>query len=161
MKRRLKTLIGISFFVILCLSIGGLSGFITQAAIPTWYADLEKPFFTPPNWLFAPVWTILYCLMGIAAGLVWSKGSHHRWVKTALYHFGAQLIVNGLWSIVFFGLKSPRIALLVIGLLLYLVIKTIYWFKIVNRPSAYLLYPYLLWVSFASFLNLGIYYLNN
>jgi translocator protein len=161
MKRRLKTLIGISFFVILCLSIGGLSGFITQAAIPTWYADLEKPFFTPPNWLFAPVWTILYFLMGIAAGLVWSKGSHHRWVKTALYHFGAQLIVNGLWSIVFFGLKSPRIALLVIGLLLYLVIKTIYWFKIVNRPSAYLLYPYLLWVSFASFLNLGIYYLNN
>ena len=161
MNRRLKILIGISFFVILCLSIGGLSGFITQAAIPTWYADLEKPFFTPPNWLFAPVWTILYCLMGIAAGLVWSKGSHHRWVKTALYHFGAQLIVNGLWSIVFFGLKSPRIALLVIGLLLYLVIKTIYWFKIVHRPSAYLLYPYLLWVSFASFLNLGIYYLNN
>ena len=161
MNRRLKILIGISFFVILCLSIGGLSGFITQAAIPTWYADLEKPFFTPPNWLFAPVWTILYCLIGIAAGLVWSKGSHHRWVKTALYHFGAQLIVNGLWSIVFFGLKSPGIALLVIGLLLYLVIKTIYWFKIVNRPSAYLLYPYLLWVSFASFLNLGIYYLNN
>ena len=161
MNRRLKILIGISFFVILCLSIGGLSGFITQAAIPTWYAGLEKPFFTPPNWLFAPVWTTLYCLMGIAAGLVWSKGSHHRWVKTALYHFGAQLIVNGLWSIVFFGLKSPGIALLIIGLLLYLVIKTIYWFKIVNRPSAYLLYPYLLLVSFASFLNLGIYYLNN
>lgn len=161
MNRRLKTLIGISFFVILCLIIGGLSGFITQAAIPTWYAGLEKPFFTPPNWLFAPVWTILYFLMGIAAGLVWARGSHHKWVKTALYHFGAQLIVNGLWSIVFFGLKSPGIALLVIGLLLYLIIKTIYWFKIVHRPSAYLLYPYLLWVSFASFLNLGIYYLNN
>jgi len=161
MNRRLKILIGISFFVILCLSIGGLSGFITQAAIPTWYAGLEKPFFTPPNWLFAPVWTTLYCLMGIAAGLVWAKGSHHKWVKTALYHFGAQLIVNGLWSIVFFGLKSPGIALLVIGLLLYLIIKTIYWFKIVQKSSAYLLYPYLLWVSFASFLNLGIYYLNN
>ena len=161
MNRRLKTLIGISFFVILCLSIGGLSGFITQAAIPTWYAGLEKPFFTPPNWLFAPVWTILYFLMGIAAGLVWAKGSHHKWVKTALYHFGAQLIVNGLWSIVFFGLKSPGIALLVIGLLLYLIFKTIYWFKIVNKPSAYLLYPYVAWVSFASFLNLGIYYLNN
>ena len=71
--------------------------------------------------------------MGIAAGWVWAKGSHHRWVKTALYHFGAQLIVNGLWSIVFFGLKSPGIALLVIALLLYLIIKTIYWFKIVHQ----------------------------
>lgn len=161
MKRRVKTLVGISFSVVLCLSIGGLSGFITQAAIPTWYAGLEKPFFTPPNWLFAPVWTTLYCLMGIGAGWVWSKGSHHRWVKTALYHFGAQLIVNGLWSIVFFGLKSPGIALLVITLLLYLILKTIYWFKIVHKPSAYLLYPYVVWVSFASFLNLGIYYLNN
>ena len=109
MNRKAKTLIGINFFVVLCLSIGGLSGFITQAAIPTWYAGLEKPFFTPPNWLFAPVWTTLYCLMGIAAGWVWAKGSHHRWVKTALYHFGAQLVVNGLWSIcLLYTSPSPR-----------------------------------------------------
>ena len=107
MTRRVKTFIGICLATVLCLSIGGLSGYITQAAIPTWYAGLKKPFFTPPNWLFAPVWSLLYCLMGIAAGWVWSKGSHHRWVKTALYHFSAQLVVNGLWSVVFFGLKSP------------------------------------------------------
>lgn len=156
-----KSFLSICVCVIICLSIGGLTGFITREAIPIWYEGLNKPFFTPPNWLFAPVWTSLYCMMGIAAGLVWSKGSHHRWVKTAIYHFTAQLVVNGLWSIVFFGLKRPGIALLVIGLLLYLILRTIYWFKIVSKPAAYLLYPYVAWVSFASFLNLGIYYLND
>jgi len=161
MNRRVKIFVGVSVGIILCLSIGGLSGYITRGAIPIWYAGLEKPFFTPPNWLFAPVWTTLYCLMGIAAGWVWSRGSHHRWVKTALYHFIAQLVVNALWSIVFFGLKRPGIALLVIGLLLFLILRTIYWFKIVHKPTGYLLYPYIAWVGFASFLNLAIFYLND
>lgn len=160
MKRKTKTVLGIIVVTSLCLTIGGISGFITQAAIPIWYAGLEKPFFTPPNWLFGPVWSTLYVLMGIAAGLVWAKGSHHRWVKIALFHFAAQLIVNALWSIVFFGLKSPFIALLVIVLLLILILQTIRFFLIVERTAAYLLYPYLAWVCYASLLNLGIVYLN-
>jgi len=160
MKRKTKIVLGVTVATSLCLTIGGVSGFITQAAIPVWYAGLEKPFFTPPNWLFGPVWTTLYILMGIAAGWIWSKGSHHRWVKTALFHFAAQLIVNALWSIVFFGLKSPIIALLVIALLIFLIVRTIHWFLIVERTAAYLLYPYLAWVCYASLLNLGIVYFN-
>lgn len=160
MKRKTKTVLGIIVATSLCLTIGGISGYITQAAIPIWYAGLEKPFFTPPNWLFGPVWSTLYVLMGIAAGLVWAKGSHHRWVKIALIHFAAQLIVNALWSIVFFGLKSPFIALLVIVLLLFLIPRTIRLFLIVEKTAAYLLYPYLAWVCYASLLNLGIVYLN-
>ena len=107
MKRKTKTVLGIIVATSLCLTIGGMSGFITQSASPVWYAGVEKPFFTPPNWLFGPVWTTLYISMGIAAGLVWAKGSHHRWVKIALFHFAAQLIVNALWSIVFFWIKKP------------------------------------------------------
>lgn len=145
---------------VICLTVGGISGFITRAAIPTWYVTLNKPFFTPPNELFGPVWTLLYTLMGIAAGLIWSKGSHHIWVKTALYFFAAQLVVNALWSIVFFGMRSPGLGLLTIGILLLLILKTIQWFSIIYRPAAYLLYPYLAWVGFASLLNMSIYLLN-
>lgn len=160
MKRNRKRIVGITLGVALCLSIGGISGFITREAIPVWYASLNKPFFTPPNAWFGPVWSLLYVLMGVAAGWVWSMGSHHRWVLTALYHFTAQLILNALWSIVFFGLKSPGIALLVIVLLLYLIVRTIHWFSIVNKTTAILLYPYLAWVVFASLLNASIVYLN-
>lgn len=146
--------------VLLCLVVGGLSGYSTREAIPTWYVTLNKPFFTPPNALFGPVWTLLYTLMGIAAGLVWSKGSHHKWVRTALTFFAAQLVVNALWSFVFFGMRSPGLGLLIIGVLLLLILKTLQWFSIVYRPAAYLLYPYLAWVSFASLLNMSIYLLN-
>lgn len=160
MRRKYKRIVGISLGIGLCLTVGGISGFITREAIPVWYASLNKPFFTPPNAWFGPVWTVLYLLMGAAAGWVWSMGSHHRWVKTALYHFGAQLILNALWSVVFFGLKSPEIALLVIVLLLFLIFRTIYWFSIVQKTTALLLYPYFAWVCFASLLNVSIVYLN-
>ncbi len=160
MRINLKN-IGKAFLgAILCLTIGGLSGYITREAIPGWYTTLNKPFFTPPNGLFGPVWTLLYTLMGISAGLVWSRGIKIKAVKTALYFFLAQLTINALWSIVFFGMKNPGAGLLVIGLLIILILKTIQWFLKVYRPSAYLLYPYLAWVSFASALNFSIYYLN-
>ena len=94
--------------VTLSLAVGFLSSIVTQQAIPNWYAALVKPFFSPPNWLFAPVWTLLYILMGWAVGSVWHYGKRHRWGKTALYHFGAQLIFNGLWSLVFFGFLSLK-----------------------------------------------------
>jgi tryptophan-rich sensory protein len=146
--------------VTICLLIGFLAGFATQSSVGTWYATLNKPSFNPPNWIFGPVWTLLYILMGIAAGLVWAKGFYHVWVKTALYYFGFQLLFNALWSIVFFGFQEPFWALLVILVLLILILLTIKWFKIVSKPAAYLLLPYLLWVSFAMVLNYKIWELN-
>ena len=146
--------------VIVCLGIGFFSSFATQSSIDTWYGSLNKPFFNPPDWIFGPVWTILYILMGIAAGIVWSKGFYHKWVQTALYHFIFQLLFNGLWSIVFFGFQSPGFAFLNILILLVLIILTIKWFKVVSKRAAYLLYPYLLWVSFATVLNFSIWQLN-
>lgn len=98
--------------------------------------------------------------MGIAAGRVWYFGKHHIWGKTALYHYAAQLIFNGLWSLVFFGLEAPGWGLLVIIILLVLIERTVYWFKLVDRPSAYLLYPYLAWVAFATLLNGAIVVMN-
>lgn len=146
--------------VIVCLGIGFFSSFATQSSIDTWYESLNKPFFNPPDWIFGPVWTILYILMGIAAGLVWSKGFYHKWVQTALYHFIFQLLFNGLWSIVFFGFQSPGFAFLIILVLLVLIILTIKWFKVVSKRAAYLLYPYLLWVIFATVLNFSIWQMN-
>nr|WP_298924362.1 TspO/MBR family protein [uncultured Allomuricauda sp.] len=155
-----KKVVYILIAVTVCLLIGFLSSFATQSSVNDWYLTLNKPNFNPPNWVFAPVWTSLYILMGIAAGIVWSKGFHHIWVKTALYHFGFQLLFNALWSIVFFGFKSPSWALLVILLLLTLIILTIKWFKVVSKTAAFLLIPYLLWVLFASLLNYKIWELN-
>jgi tryptophan-rich sensory protein len=98
--------------------------------------------------------------MGVALGRVWYYGRRHLWGKTALYHFGAQLIFNGLWSLVFFGLKNPLLALIVIIILWILIERSIYWFRVVDKKSAYMLYPYIAWVSFASVLNASILFLN-
>jgi tryptophan-rich sensory protein len=155
-----KKLIYIIISVTLCLVIGFLSSFATQSSVNDWYLTLNKPSFNPPNWLFAPVWTVLYILMGIAAGWVWGKGFHHKYVKTGLYHFGFQLLLNALWSIVFFGLKSPFYALWVILALLIMLILTIRWFKVVSKVAAILLIPYLVWVCFATLLNYKIWELN-
>ncbi|RTE54426.1 tryptophan-rich sensory protein [Arenibacter aquaticus] len=155
-----KQLTYIAISVGICLTIGFLSSFATQSSVNDWYAGLNKPSFNPPNWIFAPVWTILYVMMGVSAGIVWAKGVYHIWVKTALYHFGIQLLFNALWSIIFFGFKNPFAALLVILTLLVLLIFTIKWFKVVSKTAAYLLLPYLLWVCFATALNYKIWELN-
>lgn len=126
----------IVYSVGLCLVIGYLASVATQTSVTTWYPALEKPFFNPPNWLFAPVWTVLYILMGVAAGHVWSKGFHHKWVKTGLYHFGFQLLLNASWSLVFFGLKLPFWALLIIVALLVMVLLTMKWFYVVSHWGA-------------------------
>ena len=155
-----KKIAKILIAVAVCLGIGFFSAFATQSSIDTWYQTINKPVFNPPNWIFAPVWTLLYILMGIAAGIVWSKGYYHKWVKTAMYHFVFQLLFNGLWSIVFFGLRSPGFALLVILVLLVLIILTFKWFRIVSKTAANLLIPYLIWVIFATVLNFSIWQLN-
>lgn len=157
MKKKV-TYIAIS--VAICLIIGFLSGFATQSSVNDWYLTLNKPSFNPPNWIFGPVWAVLYILMGIAAGIVWAKGFYHIWVKTALYNFGFQLLFNVLWSVVFFGFKNPFWALLVILFLLALILVTIKWFNVVSRTAAYLLIPYFLWVCFATILNYRIWEMN-
>ncbi len=155
-----KKLLRIGITVLICLLVGFLSSIATQTSIDTWYTSLNKPFFTPPNWIFAPVWIIIYLMMGIAAGIVWSRGLYHKWVKTALYHFGFQLLLNAAWSIFFFGLQNPFIALLDIIALLILLLFTFKRFKVVNTTAAYLLIPYIAWVAFATALNFGIWQLN-
>ncbi|WP_445384021.1 TspO/MBR family protein [Robiginitalea sp. IMCC44478] len=160
MQFRKKNMVRIGIAVMVCLLIGFLSGFATQSSVDTWYAGLNKPTFNPPNWIFGPVWTVLYILMGVAAGLVWSRGFHHIWVKTALYYFGFQLLFNAAWSIVFFGMQDPGWALVILLALIVLIGFTIKWFRIVNRLSAYLMLPYLLWVIFAGILNYKIIELN-
>lgn len=151
--------------IILWIVISLLSGFIgsyfTISAIPTWYAQLHKPVFNPPNWVFGPVWTTLYIMMGTAMGLVSVQKIKKKMSKKPAYvAFGLQLLFNCLWSIVFFGLKLPALALLGIALLWVAIATTIKVFYPINRIAAYLMIPYLLWVSFASLLNLMIVLLN-
>lgn len=139
--------------ILLCEGAGIIGSFFTFNSVTTWYSTLTKPFFTPPSWVFGPVWTLLYLFMGISLYLVWGK-AHLRW-------FWIQLILNTLWSIVFFGLKMPISAYIVIILLWLSIFLTIKTFLKVNKTAAYLLYPYLAWVSFASLLNISIALLNN
>lgn len=155
-----KLIIRCSLAIVLCLFFGFLGAVATQSGLEGWYLNLEKPFFTPPNWLFGPVWTILYILMGISAGIVWSKGSYHKWVQTALYHFGFQLLLNGFWSLLFFGLQEPFWALLNIIALFVVIILTIQWFRVIDKSAAWLLIPYAVWVLYAAVLNFEIWRLN-
>jgi tryptophan-rich sensory protein len=157
---KISTVIKILIAVLVCLGIGFIGSIATQASVDTWFVALDKPSFNPPSWVFAPVWTLLYVLMGVAAGIVWSRGFHHLWVKTALYHFGFQLILNAGWSIAFFGYQSPLAGLIIIIALIVLVLITFKWFKIVSKTAAYLLIPYILWIGFAAALNFEIWRLN-
>jgi tryptophan-rich sensory protein len=154
-----KFKIPLSIFI--CLLVGFLSGISTADSISGWYKTLEKPFFNPPNWIFGPVWTLLYTLMGVAVGLVWRADHSGTEKKVAISVFIAQLAVNGLWSIFFFGMQNPVLAFVDIIILLILIGFTIKLFKPINRIASRLLYPYLAWVSFATVLNLSLIILNN
>ena len=140
----------------------GLFGafFTTDDSINNWYANLNKPVFTPPDWLFGPVWTTLYILMGISAFLVWRKGLADKAVRKALVFFIVQLVFNALWSLLFFGLRSPLLGLIDIFLLEFAIILTLICFEEISIPAVLLLVPYLGWVTFAAILNLAIYFMN-
>ncbi len=142
----------------LCLGAGVLGSFFTVSSIPTWYATLNKPVFSPPNWVFGPAWTILYILMGISLYLVWT--SRFKLKQNAFNLFFVQLGLNVLWSIFFFGMKNPILALVDIVALWLAIFLTIKSFYRINRSAGNLLIPYLLWVSFAAVLNLAIVMLN-
>jgi len=146
--------------VALPLAVGGLSGFATARGVSTWYPSLVKPSFNPPAWVFGPAWTVLYIMMGVAAFLVWRQGLDAEGVKIALTVFAIQLVLNGLWSILFFGLQTPGWALAEIVLLWMAIgITTLLFWRVV--PSAgVLLLPYWMWVSFATVLNASLWWLN-
>jgi len=153
-----------TFKLIIAIVVSELAGIIgsifTVSAIPNWYAGLVKPALNPPSWIFGPVWTLLYALMGIAAFLIWKNGLEKKEVKAALGVFGIQLFLNAIWSIIFFGLYSPGWALVDIVVLWLAIVWTMVMFYKISRPAAYLLVPYLLWVSFASYLNYSVWVLN-
>lgn len=144
--------------ILLCEGVGILGSFFTVSAIPTWYVTLTKPSFSPPNFIFGPVWTMLYALMGISLYLVWTSKVESK--QQALKYFFVQLGLNAMWSIIFFGLKKPGLAffeIIALWIAIYLTIKA---FQKISKVASYLLYPYLAWVSFASILNLSIWILN-
>ncbi len=142
------------------VAASALGSLATRANIPTWYAGLEKPFFTPPNWVFAPVWTVLFAMIALAAYRILSVPRDHPGRAGALWAYGAQLVLNTAWSVAFFGLRSPGLGLIVIALLIAAIALTIRRFAPLDRPAAWLLAPYLAWVSYASALNLAIWWLN-
>lgn len=146
---------------ILLSQLAGIIGSLaTASAISTWYVTLVKPDFNPPNWIFGPVWITLYTLMGIALYLVWSKGNQIPQVKTATSIFLLHLVVNSAWSIAFFGLKNLGLALAIIIVLWLMIVLLIRLFSKLNIWASRLLWPYLLWVSFATLLNFSLWQLN-
>ena len=155
----MKKAIPIIVAVVGCLAIGGLSGIATADAINNWYVNVNKPSFNPPNWVFGPVWTALYAMMGIALGLVYNSTTPLS--KTKAYSFfGIQLLLNGLWSILFFSMQNPAMAMVDILILLVFIGLSIKSFAPFSKTAAWLLIPYILWVTFASVLNAFIWYLN-
>jgi tryptophan-rich sensory protein len=151
---------GIVVLIAVCELAGIVGSVFTMPAIPGWYAGLAKPSFNPPNWIFGPVWTLLYAMMGLAAYLLYEKGFKRPEVKKALAVFAAQLVMNTLWSIVFFGAHRILGAAVVIVLLWAMILATILLFHRISKAAAYLLVPYILWVSFATVLNASLYVLN-
>lgn len=145
--------------VLLCQLAGFLGSLFTAPAIPTWYATLKKPFFTPPNWIFSPVWVSLFILMGISLFFVWRRQGHPK-LRIALLFFFVQLALNVFWSAAFFGLRTPLLGLVDIVLLWIAILFTILRFLKVSKFAGVLLLPYLLWVSFATLLNFSLWILN-
>lgn len=165
MKKNNIFLIKLAVSVSACLLVGFIGSLATFPAIPGWYASLVKPSFSPPNFLFGPVWTILYIMMGISLALIWvrdGKGKKGQAGKKgeAIAFFIFQLILNSLWSILFFGFKSPGLALIEIVALWFSILLTMVKFFSISKTAGWLLAPYLAWVSFASILNFAIFRLN-
>jgi benzodiazapine receptor len=150
-------LVLILFFAI-CLGAGGLDSFFTANSVRDWYPRLRKPAGTPPSWVFGPVWTTLYVLMAISAWMVWRE--YHHGALPALLIFFGQLALNVAWSAIFFGSRMPGMAFAEIVLLWLAVAFNIFIFYLLLPLSAYLLVPYWMWVSYAAYLNLGIWRLN-
>jgi translocator protein len=145
--------------LLLPLSVGAVAGMFTSQAVPTWYATLNRPSFNPPNWIFGPVWTSLYILLGISFFLI-LKENLSKYRSLAIIVFATQMLLNFAWSFLFFYFNMIGVALLEIILLWISIASMIFLFNKIKPAAAYLNIPYLLWVSFASILNAGYYFLN-
>jgi translocator protein len=141
--------------------VGYIGAVVTLAQITTWYSTLSKPWWSPPNWLFGPVWTTLYLLMGIALFLVWREGLHRRDVRFAILIFGVQLTLNLLWSVVFFSFHALFGSFIIVMFLWLAILANIIAFLIISKWAGLLLVPYIIWVSIASYLNYSVYLLNH
>lgn len=159
-KNTLNEVVKLIVSILICQFAGFIGSLFTPPAIPKWYTFLIKPPFTPPNWVFAPVWTTLFVLMGVSVYLVWSKGLSDKKVKTSLFIFGIQLVLNALWSLLFFGWRCPVCGFVEIIILWIAITLTILGFFRVSKMAGILLLPYWLWVSFAAVLNFSIWRLN-
>ena len=146
--------------ILICQAAGFVGSIFTTPAIPIWYKGLTKPSFTPPDRVFAPVWTVLFLLMGIALFLVWKVGFGDERVRKGMALFGVQLALNVSWSIAFFGFRSPLAGLIVIAVLWAAILVTIFDFFSISRVAGALLVPYIAWVSYAAVLNVSLYILN-
>ncbi len=166
---RTRTIFQAIISILIAEAMGVIGAFFTTPAINGWYAGLAKSALTPPGWVFGPVWTLLYALMGIAAFIVWrrrgqvsAKGNiaSRRTFRLAILFYAAQLALNLLWSIIFFGLHASGAAFGEIVVLWLFILLTIIFFARISKTAAWLLVPYILWVSFATYLNFAIWYLN-
>lgn len=146
--------------ILIPVLVGAISGFFTSSGVNGWYALANKPWFNPPNWIFAPVWTTLYILMGIALFSVWRSDADKTIKLTAIILFTVQLTLNFFWSIIFFKLQQPGWAFAEIIVMWLMIVLTIFWFGKISATAAWLLVPYICWVSFASVLNYSIWRLN-
>lgn len=150
----------LGFSIVIPLLVGYFGSLFTTPSIGTWYASINKPAFNPPNWIFFPVWTTLFILMGISLYLIWEKYPKNKLSKNALYVFGLQLGLNLLWSLLFFGLKNPLYAAIEIVVLWMAILITIMKFRKISKTASLLLLPYLAWVAFAAALNFSIVMIN-
>jgi len=157
---RTSKILKLMMAILFCQVVGVVGSLFTYPSIQTWYATVRKPDFTPPNWVFAPVWITLFVLMGVSAYLIWNEGLQNRNVRVALLIFGIQLVLNMLWSFLFFKLQSPLYAFFEIIILWVVIILTITNFFKISKIAGLLLIPYIIWVSFAAILNFSIVRLN-
>ena len=147
--------------LVLCLGTGMAGSFFTRASLSEWYLQLQKPWFNPPGWIFGPVWTVLYIMMGLSLYLVWSIPETNAFRRRSLWIFAIQLFLNFSWSVAFFGFRNPGLGLGVILLLILSISLNIYYFSKISKAASFLLCPYLGWVLFASVLNFSIWNLNH
>lgn len=143
------------------LAVGATAGLFTATGVDSWFQTISKPTWNPPNWIFGPVWTTLYVLMGIALFLVWKSDTNTKWKKTAISLFALQLLLNFFWSFIFFNQQQPGWAFVEIIIMWVFILLTIFAFARVNHTAAWLLVPYISWVSFAMILNYSIWKLNS
>lgn len=146
--------------ILVPLLVGAVAGLFTSSGVNGWYAVANKPWFNPPNWIFAPMWTLLYILMGIAFFLVWKASADKNVKQTAMILFSIQLVINFFWSFIFFKLQQPGWAFAEIIFMWVMILLTILWFGKISATAAWLLVPYICWVSFAAVLNYSIWKLN-